>query len=255
MAEDAEREFLPAGKQGRHAGGNLRRSYHEALLTRIESATVRVGIIGLGYVGLPLARAFSDRGIAVLGFDVDPAKVDKLGRGESYIKHIPDATIRQMRKNRFEATVDFHRLDEPDVIIICVPTPLTDSRDPDLTYIVGSMEAIAKRLRPGQLVVLESTTYPGTTRDVVLPLLSATGLAAGVDFFLAFSPEREDPGNPQFSAPPFPKSSGASIRPAQNSPPPFTAKWSSRSCPSPARKSPRRARSSKTRTARSTSPW
>ena len=176
-----------------------------ALLARIESAAVRVGIIGLGYVGLPLARAFSDRGIAVLGFDVDPIKVARLERGESYIGHIPDAVIRQMREKGFEATVDFQRLDEPDVIIICVPTPLTDSRDPDLSYIVNSTKAIAARLRPGQLVVLESTTYPGTTREVVLPLLAATGLKPGVDFFLAFSPEREDPGNPQFSAPTIPK--------------------------------------------------
>ena len=110
-----------------------------------------------------------------------------------------------MRERRFEATVDFRRLDEPDVIIICVPTPLTDAREPDLTYIVKSAEAIAERLRPGQLVVLESTTYPGTTRDVVLPLLAAKGLDPGVDFFLAFSPEREDPGNPQFSATTIPK--------------------------------------------------
>jgi UDP-N-acetyl-D-glucosamine dehydrogenase len=176
-----------------------------ALLARIESAAVRVGIIGLGYVGLPLARAFSDHGIAVLGFDVDPIKVSRLGRGQSYIGHIPDAVIHQMREKGFEATVDFDRLDEPDVIIICVPTPLTDSRDPDLSYIVNSTKAIAARLRPGQLVVLESTTYPGTTREVVLPLLAATGLKPGVDFFLAFSPEREDPGNPQFSAPTIPK--------------------------------------------------
>ncbi len=158
-----------------------------------------------GYVGLPLARAFCDRGIAVLGFDVDPIKVARLERSESYIGHIPDAMVRQMREKRFEATVDFQRLDEPDVVIICVPTPLTDSRDPDLSYIVKSTKAIAARLRPGQLVVLESTTYPGTTREVVLPLLAAKGLKPGVDFFLAFSPEREDPGNPQFSAPTIPK--------------------------------------------------
>jgi len=183
----------------------MQSTFHKALLARIESATAHVGIIGLGYVGLPLARAFSDRGIAVLGFDVDPAKVATLERGESYIRHIPDATIRQMRENRFEATVDFQRLDEPDAVIICVPTPLTDAREPDLTYIVNSTKAIAERLRPGQLVVLESTTYPGTTREVVLPVFAAKGLELGVDFFLAFSPEREDPGNPQFSAPSIPK--------------------------------------------------
>lgn len=184
---------------------SLRGSRREALLGRVESGAVRVGIIGLGYVGLPLARAFCDRGIAVLGFDVDPAKVDRLERGESYIKHIFPETIRRMRDRGFEATVDFQRLDEPDVVVICVPTPLTDSREPDLSYVVNSTRAIAQRLRPGQLVVLESTTYPGTTRDVVLPLLAATGLEPGVDFFLAFSPEREDPGNPDFSAPTIPK--------------------------------------------------
>jgi len=178
---------------------------NEALLSRIESASVRVGIIGLGYVGLPLARAFAEKGIAVLGFDVDPLKVAKLQSGQSYIGHIPATTIRQMREHGFEATSSFDRLDEPDVIIICVPTPLTEAREPDLTYIVKSAGAIAARLRPGQLVVLESTTYPGTTRDVVLPLLMSRGLEPGSDFFLAFSPEREDPGNPQFSAPTIPK--------------------------------------------------
>ncbi len=182
-----------------------RKAHHAVLLSKIESGTVRVGIIGLGYVGLPLARAFSDRGIAVLGFDVDPLKIVKLERGQSYIGHIPDAIIREMKLRRFEATCEFERLDEPDVIIICVPTPLTEAREPDLTYIVNSTEAIAARLRAGQLVVLESTTYPGTTRDVVLPRLASRGLAPGQDFFLAFSPEREDPGNPQFSAPTIPK--------------------------------------------------
>jgi UDP-N-acetyl-D-glucosamine dehydrogenase len=183
----------------------IRSPFYETLWGKIESATVQVGIIGLGYVGLPLARAFSDRGIAVLGFDVDPIKVANLERGVSYIGHIADAVIRQMRDNKFEATVDFRRLNEPDVVIICVPTPLTDSRDPDLSYIVNSAKSIAARLRPGQLIVLESTTYPGTTREVVLPLLIGNGLKPGVDFFLAFSPEREDPGNPQFSAPTIPK--------------------------------------------------
>jgi UDP-N-acetyl-D-glucosamine dehydrogenase len=175
------------------------------LASRIECGTVQVGIIGLGYVGLPLAQAFSSRGIGVLGFDVDPSKIARLQRGQSYIGHISDATIRVMQENRFEATLDFKRLDEPDAVIICVPTPLTDSRDPDLTYIINSAKAIAARLRPGQLAVLESTTYPGTTREVVLPLLAASGLKSGIDFFLAFSPEREDPGNPRFSAPTIPK--------------------------------------------------
>jgi UDP-N-acetyl-D-glucosamine dehydrogenase len=205
MSRNDDVEVAVAENRATEPGGGHRRSYHEALRAKIESATARVGIIGLGYVGLPLARAFSERGIAVLGFDVDPAKIARLQRGESYIGHISGSTIRQMRENKFEATLDFQRLDEPDVIIICVPTPLTEAREPDLTYIVNSAAAIADRLRPGQLVVLESTTYPSTTREVVLPLLAAKGLKPGVDFFLAFSPEREDPGNPQFSAPTIPK--------------------------------------------------
>ncbi len=175
-----------------------------SLLSRINDKAASVGIIGLGYVGLPLARAFVDGGFSVLGFDVDPAKVERLRRGESYIGHITAEVIRQM-SGRFEATDDFGRLDEPDAIIICVPTPLTETREPDLSYIINSAKAIAARLRPGQLIVLESTTYPGTTRDVVLPLLEAAGPRAGRDFFLAFSPEREDPGNPSFSAHAIPK--------------------------------------------------
>jgi len=153
-----------------------------------------VGIIGLGYVGLPLSRAFAGAGVRVLGFDIDDAKVEALNAGRSYIKQIPDSVIAEMRANRFEATVDFNRLSEADAILICVPTPLTDTREPDLTYVLKSVQAIAACLRPGQLVILESTTYPTTTRDEVLPILAATGLRVGVDFFLAFSPEREDPG-------------------------------------------------------------
>src|SRR5579875_2263501 len=176
-----------------------------ALLHRIRNQTARVGIIGLGYVGLPLARAFAVNGYRVLGFDIDPDKVACLHRGESYIGHILDETIRAMRQRGFDATDRFDRLGEPDVVIICVPTPLTEAREPDLTYVVESAKAIAARLRPGQLIVLESTTYPGTTRDVVLPILEQSGLHAGSDFFLAYSPEREDPGNPDFSAPSIPK--------------------------------------------------
>ena len=179
-------------------------SPHARLLGRIRTGEARVGIIGLGYVGLPLAQAFTFRGIAVLGFDVNAAKVEQLGRGTSYIGHIGDEAVRAMRPH-FEATSDFERLGEPDAIIICVPTPLSTTRDPDLTYVLNSARAIAAQLRPGQLVVLESTTYPGTTRQEVLPILQAGGLRPGVDFFLAFSPEREDPGNPRYSAPTIPK--------------------------------------------------
>lgn len=165
----------------------------------------QVGIIGLGYVGLPLARAFAAAGVKVLGFDVDRAKVSKLNAGKSYIKQIPDDTIRQMLEMGFSATDDFGRLGEADSILICVPTPLTDAREPDLSFVEKSAEAISARLRPGQLIVLESTTYPTTTRKVVLPILERSGLKAGQDFFLAFSPEREDPGNQSFSVSSIPK--------------------------------------------------
>jgi UDP-N-acetyl-D-glucosamine dehydrogenase len=180
----------------------------EILKARIDSKTLRVGIIGLGYVGLPLALTFAGRAIAVLGFDADLEKVATLNRGESYIGHISSETIARARTH-LEASHDFGRLDEPDAILICVPTPLTPARDPDLTFVKNSTDAIASQLRPGQLVVLESTTYPGTTRQVMLPILEAGGLKAGRDFFLAYSPEREDPGNPEHSAATIPKVVGA----------------------------------------------
>lgn len=173
--------------------------------SRIATKTARVGIIGLGYVGLPLARAFAAAGYRVLGFDVDAAKVDKLTAGKSYINQIPDAAVAEMRTRGFEATDRFDRLGEADAVLICVPTPLTDSREPDLRYVVNSAHAIAGQLRPGQLVVLESTTYPTTTRKDVLPVLERTGLVPGTDFFLAFSPEREDPGNANHSVANIPK--------------------------------------------------
>ena len=197
-------EARPSAREGSSAGDRPEQVEQE-LRARIEGSTVRVGIIGLGYVGMPLARAFVDRGIAVLGFDVDPEKIAKLGRGESYIGHISGAMVVEMNARGFEATDRFERLDEPDVVIICVPTPLTETREPDLSFVVDSAEAVAGRLRPGQLVILESTTYPGTTRDVVRPILEARGLATGRDVFLAYSPEREDPGNVDFSAPKIPK--------------------------------------------------
>jgi UDP-N-acetyl-D-glucosamine dehydrogenase len=175
------------------------------LMTKLMNRTARVGIIGLGYVGLPLARTFAAAGYPVLGFDIDPAKVELLHAGTSYLKHIPSADVQTMLTQRFEATSDFARLGEADCVLICVPTPLTESREPDLTYVVKSAEAVARALRPGQLVVLESTTYPGTTREVVLPILTEGGLKPGTDFFLAFSPEREDPGNAKFATHNIPK--------------------------------------------------
>ncbi|GAB6165173.1 nucleotide sugar dehydrogenase [Thermostilla marina] len=176
------------------------------LKKKIEDRTAKIGVVGLGYVGLPLIRAFTKAGYSALGFDVDPAKVEKLNAGESYIGHIPSEWIRDwLKTGQFEATCDMGRLSEPDAILICVPTPLNASRDPDLQYIEKTTDAIAAVLRPDQLVVLESTTYPGTTREVMLPRLEAGGLKVGDDFYLAFSPEREDPGNPDFSAERIPK--------------------------------------------------
>ncbi|HEY2413234.1 MAG TPA: nucleotide sugar dehydrogenase [Pirellulaceae bacterium] len=175
------------------------------LRAAIQQRTAVVGVIGLGYVGLPVARAFAAAGFRVLGFDIDPKKVERLNRGESYIGHISDAVTATMRQQGFEATAQFERLNEADAIIICVPTPLTEDQQPDLSFVINSVEAIAESLRPGQLIVLESTTYPTTTRTVVLPRLSKAGLKAGEDFFLSFSPEREDPGNPAHSMTSIPK--------------------------------------------------
>jgi UDP-N-acetyl-D-glucosamine dehydrogenase len=179
---------------------------YDRLAELIRTKQARIGVIGLGYVGLPLVRAFTGAGFRCVGFDVDQPKVDKLKAGQSYIKHIDSAGIQQLIRNGiFEPTADLSRLAEADCIIICVPTPLNESRDPDLSFVEGTARAIARTLRPGQLVVLESTTHPTTTRTNVLPLLEATGLRCGTDYFLAFSPEREDPGNPHFQAATIPK--------------------------------------------------
>jgi UDP-N-acetyl-D-glucosamine dehydrogenase len=179
---------------------------HARLAELIRTKQAMIGVIGLGYVGLPLVRAFTASGFRCLGFDVDQSKVDKLNAGESYIKHIDSSALAKLiTDKKFEPTADLKRLSEADCIIICVPTPLNESRDPDLSYIEGTANAIARSLRPGQLVVLESTTHPTTTRVNVWPVLEATGLKCGVDYFLAFSPEREDPGNPHFQAATIPK--------------------------------------------------
>ncbi|HRF00713.1 MAG TPA: nucleotide sugar dehydrogenase [Pirellulaceae bacterium] len=178
----------------------------ESLRAKIADKTALIGVVGLGYVGLPLIHAFTKAGFRCLGFDVDTKKIELLEQGRSYIEHIPSSMIQEwIDRQQFGATSDMSRLAEADAIIICVPTPLNESRDPDLSYIEGTAEQIAAALRPGQLVVLESTTYPGTTRDVVRPILDRSGLALESDYFLAFSPEREDPGNPNFSAHTIPK--------------------------------------------------
>lgn len=179
-------------------------------LSLLDQKSCTIGVIGLGYVGLPLIDAFTNAGYRCLGFDVDQTKVDSLKRGESYIKHInSDKISAWLKKDLFDATADMHRLSEPDALLICVPTPLDESRDPDLKYVVGTCKHIAAVLRRGQLVVLESTTYPTTTRDVVVPILEQANLRAGEDFLVAYSPEREDPGNPDFSAAGIPKVVGA----------------------------------------------
>ncbi|HAY79322.1 MAG TPA: nucleotide sugar dehydrogenase [Planctomycetaceae bacterium] len=178
----------------------------DALRERIQHKTAKIGVVGLGYVGLPLIQAFVNAGFSTLGFDVDPEKIAALENGQSYIGHIPAEWIQEWTaRDAFAATNDMARLAEPDVIIICVPTPLNDSRDPDLSYVEATAAQIAHALRPGQLVVLESTTYPGTTRDVMLPILNESGLALGSDFFVAYSPEREDPGNIDYTANKIPK--------------------------------------------------
>jgi UDP-N-acetyl-D-glucosamine dehydrogenase len=165
-----------------------------------------LGIIGLGYVGLPLSLTFLRKDIGVLGFDLDAKKIDKLLAGVSYIKHIPsDELASFVQQDKFSATSDFSRLNEPDVLLICVPTPLTQNREPDMQFIESTAHSIAKVLRPGQMVILESTTYPGTTVELLLPILENSGLSAGKDFALAFSPEREDPGNPKYSTVDIPK--------------------------------------------------
>jgi UDP-N-acetyl-D-glucosamine dehydrogenase len=176
------------------------------LLEKIAARTARVGVIGLGYVGLPLALLFEEAGFPVVGFDVDPGKPEALRRGESYIRHIGrERVARAFRRGQIEATTDFARLGECDAIIVCVPTPLGRHREPDISYIRKTAEAIAGVLRPGQLVVLESTTYPGTTREELLPRFAEKGLSCGREFFLAFSPEREDPGNKTFNTQNIPK--------------------------------------------------
>src|SRR5829696_4655436 len=170
------------------------------LIAHIEERRAIIGVIGLGYVGMPLSLVAATAGFKVIGFDIDAMRVAQINRGESFINHIPaSAVLSALSHRRLEATAEFGRLGEPDAILICVPTPLTRHREPDLTYIEETARAIAARLRPGQLIVLESTTYPGTTEQIVKPILEKSGLKSGSDFFLAYSPEREDPGNPEFN--------------------------------------------------------
>jgi len=187
---------------------------YDELAKAIAERSAVVGVVGLGYVGLPLALTFAEAGFPVLGFDVDAAKVAHLERGESYVDHAPAGRLApHLLTGRLSATADLGRLGEPDALLLCVPTPLTAQREPDVSYVVATAEAVARTLRPGQLVVLESTTYPGTTEELLRGILEGGAggggerrrLACGVDYFLAYSPEREDPGNPDYGTRDIPK--------------------------------------------------
>ena len=180
----------------------------ESLLRRLQDRSAVVGIVGLGYVGLPLALRFAEVGYPVLGFDIDGAKVDALNAGRSYIEHISAQSVAHARDRRFEATGRFERAAECDAIIICVPTPLNAHREPDLSFVVGTVESLMPHIRPGQVMSLESTTYPGTTDEELRPRIEARGLEVGEDYYLCFSPEREDPGNPSFVTRTIPKICG-----------------------------------------------
>ena len=178
----------------------------DRLIEKIFKRDALIGIIGMGYVGLPLVLSFCEADFRVLGFDVDSKKIATLKRGKSYLKSIASSRIsRFIRSGHLDVTDHFSRLNNPDCILICVPTPLTEKMEPDLQYIETTTEAIRQNIRKGQLIVLESTTYPGTTEELILPRLGSTGLKVGRDFFLAFSPEREDPGNKRFTTHQIPK--------------------------------------------------
>ncbi len=204
------------GTKGEHGGdedGGSEQDRHEPrpaaikeLMSRVEDREFQVGVIGLGYVGLPLGLVFAEAGFSVLGFDIDDRKVDALTAGRSYIDHLgADRIQASVTAGRLAATSNFERLAEPDALLICVPTPLDRYREPDLSYVETTVRQASTSLRRGQLVILESTTYPGTTDELVRPLLEASGLQHGKDFYLAFSPEREDPGNQQHTTTQIPK--------------------------------------------------
>lgn len=181
------------------------------LLEKIKKQQAIVGVIGMGYVGLPLLLEFVAENFNTIGFDIDPEKVKELNVGRSYIKHIPSEKIKKARdKGKFEATADFARLKEVDCILVCVPTPLGRHREPDISYIENTSEVISEFVQKGQLIVLESSTFPGTTEGVMRPIIEKSGLTAHQDFYLAFSPEREDPNNPNFNTRTIPKVVGAS---------------------------------------------
>ena len=183
-------------------------TFKQQLLSRFASKQAVVGIIGLGYVGLPLALRFSQAGFQTLGFDIDAQKVAALHAGKTYLQTVAAGRVASALRNGFSATTDFARAAEADALIICVPTPLTASREPDLSFVIGTIESLLAHLRAGQLICLESTTYPGTTEEELMPRIASRGFTIGEDMFLVYSPEREDPGNPQFNTQTIPKICG-----------------------------------------------
>ncbi|WDM64196.1 nucleotide sugar dehydrogenase [Stenotrophomonas forensis] len=186
---------------------------NKQLIERLDSKTATIGIVGLGYVGLPLLLRYSEVGYKVVGFDIDPSKIEMLSSGRSYIEHIDSADIAKAFASGAEATTDYARAKDVDALIICVPTPLTKFREPDLSFVVGTVDALLPHLRAGQIMSLESTTYPGTTDEELKPRVESQGFTIGEDYFLVFSPEREDPGNPNFSTRSIPKVCGGVTAP------------------------------------------
>ena len=180
----------------------------KALIDKLSDSSAIIGVAGLGYVGLPLSLCFSGSGYKVIGFDVDPSKVASITAGKTYIKLIPDADIQNAVAKGFEATTDFTRATDADALIICVPTPLDDHREPDLKYVINTMNMLVPYLHKGQIISLESTTYPGTTDEILKPMIEAAGFSVGTDIFLVYSPEREDPGNSKFTTRTIPKVCG-----------------------------------------------
>lgn len=178
---------------------------HNQLIHKLNEKSAVIGILGLGYVGQPLMLRYSDIGYKVIGFDIDQQKVDELNNGHSQIEHIPDSKIQAAVDSGFEATADFKRIAECDALILCVPTPLSKHREPDMSYVIGTTDMMKPYLREGQVVSLESTTYPGTTEEILLPRFEENGLKVGENIFLVYSPEQEDPGNPNFETRTIPK--------------------------------------------------
>ena len=177
----------------------------QSLIAKLQDKSARIGIIGLGYVGLPLGLRFSEAGYKVIGFDIDPDKTGQLNQGQSYIRHFGDEKIKAAIETGFEASTDFSRASEAEALIICVPTPLKEHREPDLSFVTNTMDSLLPYLKEGQMISLESTTYPGTTEEELKPRIESTGLKVGEDVFLVYSPEREDPGNPNYTTRTIPK--------------------------------------------------